>query len=120
MRSRSNSSSSKRAPGGSQANNPKRDDRSRAPSLYIVGIGPGDTRHLTRRAEDVLQKVEAVAGYTTYIDLIRPLIRDKLIISTGMTREVRRVESAIQLALEGTSCAIVSSGDPGINAMLKI
>ena len=65
----------------------------------------------------MLQKVEAVAGYTTYIDLIRPLIRDKLIISTGMTREVRRVESAIQLALEGTSCAIVSSGDPGIYAM---
>jgi precorrin-3B C17-methyltransferase len=34
-----------------------------------------------------------------------------------MTKEVQRVESAIQLALEGTSCAIVSSGDPGIYAM---
>ena len=65
----------------------------------------------------MLQKVEAVAGYTTYIDLIRPLIRDKQIISTGMTKEVQRVESAIQLALAGTSCAIVSSGDPGIYAM---
>jgi precorrin-3B C17-methyltransferase len=65
----------------------------------------------------VLQKVEAVAGYTTYIELIRPLIRDKQIVSTGMTKEVQRVESAIQLALEGTSCAIVSSGDPGIYAM---
>ena len=117
MRSRSNSGSSKRDPGGSQANNPERNDRSRAHRLYIVGIGPGDTRHLTRRAADVLQKVEAVAGYTTYIDLIRPLIRDKQIISTGMTKEVQRVESAIQLALAGTSCAIVSSGDPGIYAM---
>ena len=65
----------------------------------------------------MLQKVEAVAGYTTYIDLIRPLIRDKQIVSTGMTKEVQRVESAIQLAREGTSCAIVSSGDPGIYAM---
>ena len=117
MRSRRNSSSSKRNPGGSQANNPERDARSSAHSLYIVGIGPGDTRHLTRRAEDVLQKVEAVVGYTTYIDLIRPLIRGKQIVSTGMTKEVQRVESAIQLALEGTSCAIVSSGDPGIYAM---
>ena len=117
MRSRSNSISSKRDPGGSQANNPERDHRSSAHSLYIVGIGPGDARHLTRRAEDVLQKVEAVAGYTTYIDLIRPLILDKQIVSTGMTKEVQRVESAIQLSLEGTSCAIVSSGDPGIYAM---
>jgi precorrin-3B C17-methyltransferase len=65
----------------------------------------------------VLQKVDAVAGYTTYIDLIRPLIRDKQIVSTGMTKEVQRVESAINLALEGKSCAIVSSGDPGIYAM---
>lgn len=117
MRSRSNTSSPKRTSGGSQANNPERNDRRRTHRLYIVGIGPGDTRHLTRRAKDVLQNVEAVAGYTAYIDLIRPLIRDKQIVSTGMTKEVQRVESAIQLALEGTSCAIVSSGDPGIYAM---
>jgi precorrin-3B C17-methyltransferase len=72
---------------------------------------------LTRRAEDVLRKVEVVAGYSTYIDLIRPLIGDKQIVSTGMTKEVQRVESAINLARKGTSCAIVSSGDPGIYAM---
>ena len=66
---------------------------------------------------DVLKEVNAVVGYTTYIDLIRPLIRDKQIVSTGMTKEVIRVESAINLALSGESCAIVSSGDPGIYAM---
>jgi precorrin-3B C17-methyltransferase len=65
----------------------------------------------------VLHEVDAVAGYTTYIDLIRPLIRGKQIVSTGMTQEVKRVESAINLALSGKSCAIVSSGDPGIYAM---
>ena len=65
----------------------------------------------------MLQKVDTVAGYTTYIDLIRPLIRDKKIVSTGMTKEVQRVESAINLALNGRSCALVSSGDPGIYAM---
>jgi precorrin-3B C17-methyltransferase len=65
----------------------------------------------------VLRDVDAVAGYTTYIDLIRPLIVDKLIVSTGMTQEVQRVETAIDLVRKGTSCAIVSSGDPGIYAM---
>ncbi len=61
--------------------------------------------------------MEVVAGYRTYIEMIRPLIDGKKIISTGMTREVERVEAAIDAALDGKSCAIVSSGDPGIYAM---
>ncbi|MFV9646537.1 MAG: precorrin-3B C(17)-methyltransferase, partial [Desulfobacterales bacterium] len=66
---------------------------------------------------DVLKSVDTVAGYTTYIDLIRPFIKDKNIISTQMTKEVKRVRAAIDVALTGRSCAIVSSGDPGIYAM---
>jgi precorrin-3B C17-methyltransferase len=65
----------------------------------------------------VLETVDAVAGYTTYIDLIRPLIAGKQIISTAMQKEVDRVSAALDLALAGTSCAMVSSGDPGIYAM---
>lgn len=61
--------------------------------------------------------MEVVAGYTTYIDLIKPLIEGKEIISTAMTKEVVRVEAAIEKARAGKSCAIVSSGDPGIYAM---
>ncbi len=34
-----------------------------------------------------------------------------------MTKEVVRVEAAIERALSGKSCAIISSGDPGIYAM---
>ena len=58
-----------------------------------------------------------MAGYTTYIDLIYPVIKDKNIISTAMTKEIDRVEKAIDVALSGRSCAIISSGDPGIYAM---
>jgi precorrin-3B C17-methyltransferase len=65
----------------------------------------------------VLERVEAVAGYTTYIDLIRPLIQGKQIVSTAMKKEIDRVSAALDLALSGTSCAIVSSGDPGVYAM---
>ena len=86
--------------------------------LYIVGIGPGSLEYLSRRAYDVLKYVDTVAGYTTYIDLIRPLIEKKNIISTSMTKEVDRVEAAIETALKGKSCAIVSSGDPGVYAMV--
>lgn len=65
----------------------------------------------------MLKEVEAVAGYTTYIDLIRPLIEGKQIVSTPMTKEVERVQAAVEIAQSGRSCAIVSSGDPGIYAM---
>ena len=65
----------------------------------------------------MLKSVDVVAGYRTYIELIRPLIEGKTIISTGMTQEVKRVEAAIEQAQNAKSCAIVSSGDPGIYAM---
>ena len=65
----------------------------------------------------MLKSVSTVAGYKTYIDLIYPLIEGKQIIRTGMTQEVQRVEAAIEAACKGNSCALISSGDPGIYAM---
>lgn len=87
------------------------------PGLYVVGIGPGGTDYMCGRAVEVLKSVEVVAGYTTYIDLIRPLISGKEVIRTGMMKEVDRVAAAIDAALAGQPCALVSSGDPGIYAM---
>jgi len=72
---------------------------------------------MSARACEVLTSVDAVVGYSTYIDLIKPLIRTRKVVQTGMTKEVKRVAAAIDLALGGTSCAVVSSGDPGIYAM---
>jgi precorrin-3B C17-methyltransferase len=65
----------------------------------------------------VLTACDTIAGYTTYIDLIQPLVGGKQVISTGMTREVDRVEAAIGAALRGSSTAVVCSGDAGIYAM---
>lgn len=117
MRSRSNSGSPGRNPDRSQTVDQKRDRGHRANQLFVVGIGPGNLDNLTKRALDVLTVVDVVVGYSTYIELIAPLIDGKEIISTGMTKEVARVEAAIEQALAGKSCAIVSSGDPGIYAM---
>jgi len=117
MRSSRNSCSPKRNPDRSQADDSKRDPGHRANQLFVIGIGPGSRDHLTKRAVDVLATVDVVAGYKTYIELIRPLIEGKEVVSTGMTQEVKRVEAALEKALAGKSCAIVSSGDPGIYAM---
>jgi len=65
----------------------------------------------------VLQSVACVAGYSLYLDLIQPLIAGKQTLRSGMMKEVQRVEAAIGAAMSGKTCALVSSGDPGIYAM---
>lgn len=86
-------------------------------TLYVIGTGPGDMAHMSGRAVELLKTVDCVAGYTTYINLVKDLVKDKEIISTGMMKEVERVEKAIEQALAGKSCALISGGDPGIYAM---
>ena len=86
-------------------------------TLYIIGTGPGSQAHMSGRAVEAIRDADCVAGYTTYMDMISDLIKDKEIISTGMMKEVERVEKAIEKAISGKSCALVSGGDPGIYAM---
>lgn len=86
-------------------------------TLYVLGTGPGDVAHMSGRAIEIIQAADCVAGYTTYIDLIQPIIGDQEIISTGMMKEVDRVDMAIEQALAGKNCALVSGGDPGVYAM---
>ncbi|MBI9074576.1 MAG: precorrin-3B C(17)-methyltransferase [Desulfatibacillum sp.] len=86
-------------------------------ALYIVGAGPGEQAHMSGRAKEVLGFVDIVVGYKTYLDIIEPVIQGKKTLATGMTKEVDRVEAAIDAALNGQSCALVSGGDPGVYAM---
>lgn len=84
----------------------------------MVGTGPGDAADLSPRALQALQEARVIVGYKTYIQLLDPLlIREKEVISTGMTGEVDRCRQAIARAREGNSVALVSSGDPGVYGM---
>lgn len=85
--------------------------------IYIVGIGPGNLRHLTPYARDAIGKSDVIVGYGTYLDLIRELIKDKEIVSTGMTQEIDRCKRAVEIALSGKTVSVISGGDPGIYAM---
>jgi precorrin-3B C17-methyltransferase len=87
------------------------------PKLFIVGTGPGGIEHITPRAQEAIRESDAVVGYGTYLDLIEDLIKDKQIVSTGMTQEVDRCGKAVELALSGKTVSIISGGDPGIYAM---
>ncbi|MBG9979501.1 precorrin-3B C(17)-methyltransferase [Facklamia sp. DSM 111018] len=85
--------------------------------LYIVGLGPGSLDLMSPMAQEVLQKVDTIVGYTTYIKLVKDFIQDKEVINTGMKREIDRCEKAIELAQAGKEVAVISSGDAGIYGM---
>ncbi len=66
----------------------------------------------------VLEKVEVIVAYHTYVKLVNKLIqKEQEIISTGMTKEKERCRQAIKSAEQGKKVAIISSGDPGVYGM---
>lgn len=85
--------------------------------LNVVGIGPGGLEHLTALGRDVINSADVVVGYTTYMDLVRPLLEGKETFETGMTGEVERCEKALELAAGGKNVVVISSGDSGIYGM---
>ncbi len=85
--------------------------------LLIIGFGPGRLEHITGRALAALEESEAVIGYTTYVDLIKPLLRHQEIVGTGMTEEVSRAQEAVRRAEAGQTIAVISSGDAGVYGM---
>jgi cobalt-precorrin 5A hydrolase/precorrin-3B C17-methyltransferase len=86
-------------------------------TLFLVGIGPGSSEHMTFRAQEAISHSEAVVGYEAYIKLIEPWLGQKKVIATGMGAEVERAKTAIGLAREGRTVSLVSSGDSGIYGM---
>ncbi|OCL26133.1 precorrin-3B C(17)-methyltransferase [Orenia metallireducens] len=73
---------------------------------------------MSLKAYRILQQVDVIVGYKTYIELLEELVTEgQRVVSNGMTKEVERCQQAINLALEGEEVAIVSSGDPGVYGM---
>ena len=88
--------------------------------ITVVGIGPGSLLDMTPRARAAIERAEVVAGYTTYIRLIEPLLAgksDKEIIGTGMMQEIDRCRMAVKAAALGKETVVVSSGDAGVYGM---
>lgn len=85
--------------------------------ITVVGIGPGSLFDMTPRARAAIERAQVVAGYTTYIRLIEPLLADKEVIGTGMMHEIDRCRMAVEAAASGKETVVVSSGDAGVYGM---
>lgn len=85
--------------------------------IYVVGIGPGDVAHMTAQAHAAIKAAEVVIGYRVYIRLIDALLEGKTVIEKGMAEELDRCVAAVELARQGRTVALVSSGDAGVFGM---
>ncbi|HHT9134215.1 MAG TPA: precorrin-3B C(17)-methyltransferase [Candidatus Avalokitesvara rifleensis] len=83
----------------------------------MVGIGPGSMADITPRAIEALKNSDVIAGYKTYLNLVKDVIGDKPVLSSGMGEERQRCEAALREAAKGKVVSIVSSGDPGVYGM---
>ena len=72
---------------------------------------------MTFEAHQAIEKADVVVGYKTYLEFIEPLLKDKVVVSSGMMREVARCSEALAIAASGKLVALVSSGDAGIYGM---
>lgn len=85
--------------------------------LYVIGIGPGGLEHMTLRAKDAIEESNIIIGYNKYIDMIKPLVENKELFSTGMRGEEARCRKALELSKEDNTVALISTGDSGIYGM---
>jgi cobalt-precorrin 5A hydrolase/precorrin-3B C17-methyltransferase len=88
--------------------------------LAVVGIGPGDPCWRTPEASAALTQASDVVGYSLYLDLLGRAIEGKRQYPSAIGQEEARVRLALDLAAEGRSVALVSSGDAGIYGLASL
>lgn len=84
--------------------------------LRVIGIGPGSVENMSVRALRAIEDSEVIVGYNKYIDMIKELIKDKEVFSTGMRGEEDRCAEALRLCKD-KNVALISTGDAGIYGM---
>jgi precorrin-2 C20-methyltransferase/precorrin-3B C17-methyltransferase len=88
--------------------------------LWVVGLGPGDSRLLTPAARRVLRSAEVIVGYTAYLEALGPLGLRAEMRASPIGAETERARLALELAAAGRRVALVSSGDAGVYGMASL
>ncbi len=85
--------------------------------LAVIGLGPGAAELMVPAVKAELARAEDVLGYETYVRMAGPFRDDQVLHCTDNREEMQRARHAFQLAAQGRSVVVVSSGDPGVFAM---
>ena len=91
------------------------------PRIYVVGLGPGSREDITPAVIEAVKEADVVVGYKYYFQFVQPYLRaDAECIDTGMKRERDRAAQAFEMAEQGKTVAVISSGDAGIYGMTPL
>jgi precorrin-2 C20-methyltransferase/precorrin-3B C17-methyltransferase len=85
-------------------------------SVAVVGLGPGDAQWMTAQSRQELAAATDLIGYGPYLDRVAASDGQRRHPSDN-TDEPARARLACELAEQGRTVAVVSSGDPGVFAM---
>jgi cobalt-precorrin 5A hydrolase/precorrin-3B C17-methyltransferase len=85
--------------------------------LTVIGLGPGTADLMVPAARKALDEATDILGYETYVKMAGPLRTNQCVHGTDNREEMQRARHAFELASEGRSVVMVSSGDPGVFAM---
>ncbi|MGR3886956.1 precorrin-3B C(17)-methyltransferase [Pseudomonas sp. 1152_12] len=85
--------------------------------LAVIGLGPGAAELMVPAVKAELARCTDVLGYETYVRMAGPFRDDQVQHSTDNREEMQRARHAFELAAQGRSVVVVSSGDPGVFAM---
>lgn len=80
-------------------------------TIYSIGVGPGNLELISEQARAILERVDAVLGYSRIIHHIKPLLEGKAVYSGGHQKEKDLVNKAFELAAAGTDVAVISRGE---------
>jgi cobalt-precorrin 5A hydrolase/precorrin-3B C17-methyltransferase len=85
--------------------------------LAVVGLGPGAADLMVPAVRAELAAATDILGYETYVRMAGPFRPEQVLHCTDNREEMQRARHAFELAAQGRSVVIVSSGDPGVFAM---
>ncbi|WP_249678060.1 precorrin-3B C(17)-methyltransferase [Pseudomonas abieticivorans] len=85
--------------------------------LAVIGLGPGAADLMVPAVKAELARADDVLGYETYVRMAGPFRADQVMHCTDNREEMQRARHAFELAAQGRSVVVVSSGDPGVFAM---
>ncbi|WP_460159247.1 precorrin-3B C(17)-methyltransferase [Pseudomonas sp. S3_H09] len=85
--------------------------------LAVIGLGPGAAELMVPAVKAELARATDVLGYETYVRMAGPFRDDQVLHCTDNREEMQRARHAFELAAQGRSVIVVSSGDPGVFAM---
>jgi cobalt-precorrin 5A hydrolase/precorrin-3B C17-methyltransferase len=85
--------------------------------LAVIGLGPGAAELMVPAVKAELARCTDVLGYETYVRMAGPFRADQIQHCTDNREEMQRARHAFELAAQGRSVVVVSSGDPGVFAM---